>query len=153
MNILPSAYSTDQEAFQATDEVAHDYALIAARLDQAASSRHLQVSRYKTLDICYHFVQLIVEEENGEIYSLEMGGYISIAELNHDAHSDREFPFKKEALEGGKVRIQLMITDEYPDDPFFLREDGQTKVNLGFNDKPYYVFEVTLFEEDLKDNF
>ena len=46
-----------------------------------------------------------------------------------------------------------MITDDYPDHPFFLREDGQTKVNLGFNDESYYTFEVTLFEKDLKDNF
>jgi hypothetical protein len=137
----------------ATKEVAHDHALIAARLDRAVRQNCLKVVRYKTSNAWHHSVQLL-DEDAGEVYSTEIGGYIYLGELNRGAHPDRTFPFKLEQLEGGKIRIPLMITDEFPDHPFFLREDGKTKVDLGFNDNEhYYEFEVTLSEEDLADTF
>lgn len=137
------------------EEGASDNALIAARLDQAARQRRLRVSRCKNESIWYHDVQLIHEDDNGEVHAICIGGYIYIGELNRGAHPDKQFPFKKENLDGGKVRIQLMITDTYPDDhPFFLREDGVTPVDLGFNDNDhYYDFEVILHEDDLLDEF
>lgn len=137
----------------ATEEVACDHALIAARLDQAARESRLRVTRYKTSNAWCHSVNLL-DEDAGEIYATDIGGYISIGELNRGANPDRTFPFKIERLEGGKIRIPLMITDMFPDHPFFLREDGKTKVDLGFNDnEQYYEFKVTLFEEDLADTF
>ena len=138
----------------ATEEVACDHALIAARLDQAARERRLKVVRYKTRDAWHHSVQLLEESHDGEVYATEIGGSIYLGELLHGAHPDRTFPFKMEQIEGGKIRIPLMITDIYPDHPFFLREDGKTKVDLGFHsDEHYYEFEVTLSEEDLADTF
>jgi hypothetical protein len=137
----------------AAEEVACDHALIAARLDQAACERRLKVVRYKASNAWCHSVQLL-DEDAGEVYSTEIGGHIYLGELNRGAHPDRTFPFKLEQIEGGKIRIPLMITDEFPDHPFFLREDGKTKVDLGFNDNEhYYEFEVILFEEELADTF
>ena len=137
----------------ATEEVASDHALIAARLDEAARQRRLKVVRYKTHNAWHHSVQLL-DEDAGEVYATQIGGYINIGELNRGAHPDRTFPFKLERLEGGKIHLPLMITDMFPDHPFFLREDGKTKVDLGFNNnEPYYEFEVTLFEEELADTF
>ena len=131
-----------------------DNDLIAARLNRAAQERRLRVTRCKDVVTWFHSVELIHEDENGEVYATQIGGYIYKGELERGG-GDKEFPFKKETVEGGKVRIPLMITDTFPNHPFFLREDGVTRVYLGPIDDldHYHCFDVTLFEEDLTDEF
>ena len=134
-----------------TEAQAEDYGQVSAWLDSLAQSRRLKVVR-RTSDggrIACHDV-LILDEVEGELYT-ECGGYVSMSELRRGAHGGMEWLRAMEDLGNGWVRIEVMITDCFPDHEMFARADG-ARMNLGFNDNQHFFsFMVEIHGDDLTD--
>jgi len=134
-------------------EQAYDHGHVAAWLDNLARQRRLRVQRHLVDGgrIARHRVEILSENEDGEIYSVECGGRASMQELKRAG--DTTWLYKKEELGDGWVRIELMITDRHPDHEMFTRADGKG-IDLGFNDSEhYYTFLVEIHQDDLFDNY
>lgn len=130
------------------EDVARDSAQVEAYLNALAMNRRLKVERYLTEwgVLAVHAVS-VLDDRGAEI--AEIGGYIEIGELRRGAGGGCNWPFEKQQLPGGRVRISLMITDMFPDIEMFRREDG-SRVDLGLNDDDhYYDFSVEIDERDL----
>ena len=128
-----------------------DYAQVSAWLDMYAQMRCLRVVRAitgKYNEYAQHTVS-ILEEVDGELETLEVGGYADMGELRRSG--DVDWPFEKEELGDGWIRAELMITDQFPMHEMFQRSDG-SRVDLGFNDNDhYYTITVTMHRDDLID--
>ena len=128
-----------------------DYAQVSAWLDMYAQMRRLRVVRAitgKYNEYAQHTVS-ILEEVDGELETLECGGYADMGELRRSG--DADWPFEKETLGDGWIRAELMITDQFPAHEMFQRVDG-SRIDLGFNDNEHYhVFSVTMHKDDLTD--
>jgi len=128
-----------------------DYAQVSAWLDMYAQMRCLRVVRAitgKYNEYAQHTVS-ILEEVDGELDTMECGGYAFISELRRSG--DMNLMFEMETLADDWVRIELMITDQFPAHEMFQRADG-SRVDLGFNDNEHYhVFSVTMHKDDLTD--
>ena len=138
-----------------SNEQAYDHGQVAAWLDTIARSRRLRVQRYFADSGCIaaHRVEILEENEDGELIAIECGGFISMGELRRGAHGGTEWLYKKEELGEGWVRIELMITDMHPNHEMFTRADGKG-IDLGFNDNQhFYSFMVEIHQDDLFDNF
>ena len=137
-----------------TKEQAEDYAQVAAWLDMTARQGTLRVLR-GTSDggcIAQHNV-LLLEEEDGEVVSLDIGGYVSMGEINRYHESSRAWLYNKDEIVEGYFRIEVMITDQFPDHDMFKRSDG-SQIDLGFNDNEhFYTFTVDIPKENLCDTF
>ena len=135
---------------QAQEEV--DHAAVESHLNQLAYNGQLRIIRCFADGgrIARHKV-LILEEEDGEVVSTDIGGHASMAELKRGAHGGTDWLYAKERLGEDWVRIDVMITDCFPDIQMFQRLNG-SKVDLGFNDdEHYYLFSVAIRESDLVD--
>jgi hypothetical protein len=143
-----STYSWAQASEAKTDE---DYRQVEAWLDALAKNRQVKVVRC-TADggrIARHKVLIL----DGEVISVDIGGYASMAELKRGSHGGTEWLHKVEPLADGWVRIEVMITDLFPEHAMFQRPNG-TKVDLGFNDNEhYYMFPLVICGDDLTDAF
>jgi hypothetical protein len=138
-----------------TKEQAEDYAQVAAWLDMTARQGTLRVLRSTTDGgrIACHDVLLLEEEEDGEVNSIEFGGYVSMSELKRGAHGGTAWLYNKDEIVEGYFRIEVMITDAFPDHPMFKRSDG-SRIDLGFNDNEhFYSFTVNIPKENLADAF
>jgi hypothetical protein len=145
----------EAETFDLTEEQAEDYGQVTAWLDKEARQGTLRVVRcFKDGGrIARHNVLLLEETDDGEVVSTDIGGYVSMAELKRGAHGGTNWLYEKEQVEAGWVRIEVMITDRFPDHPMFKRSDG-SRIDLGFNDdEHFYFFTVTIRQEDLVDTF
>lgn len=137
---------------QNTDQAA-DYAHVTAWLDCFARTRRLRVVR-AVAGLYNEYVRHIVsflEDVDGELEAIQCGGFIYMGELRRDG--DAKWPFKKQDLGDGWVRVDLMITSDFPNHEVFQRADG-SRIDLGFNDnEPYYIITVTMRQDDLIDEF
>lgn len=134
-------------------EQAYDHGQVAAWLDTLARQRRLRVQRYLADGgrIVRHRVEILLENEEGEIYTVECGGRASMQELKRAG--DTSWLYKRQEIGNGWVRIELMITDRHPDHEMFMRADGKG-IDLGFNDSEhYYTFLVEIHQDDLFDNY
>jgi hypothetical protein len=138
-----------------TESNAEDCGQIAAWLDRLACNGQLRVIR-TTADegrIASHIVEILHENEDGEVVSTECGGYVPMWELRRGYCGGTDWLYAKEEVSHGWVRIAVMITDNFPDHPMFKRADG-SDVELGFNDNDHFhLFEVVIHEADLVDEF
>jgi len=144
----------EAQTYSLTKEQAEDYAQVAAWLDMTARQGTLRVLRSTTDGdrIACHDV-LLLEEEDGEVNSIEFGGYVSMSELKRGAHGGTAWLYDKDEIVEGYFRIEVMITDQFPDHPMFKRSDG-SRVDLGFNDNEhFYSFRVDIPKENLSDAF
>ena len=135
-----------------TEAQAEDQGQVSAWLDRMAQSRRLKVVRGTTDGgrIACHEV-LILDEVEGELVHTECGGYVSMSELKRGAHGGTEWLHKMEDLGNGWVRIEVMITDCFPEHEMFKRADG-SRMDLGFNDNEhFYSFLVEIHVEDVAD--
>lgn len=136
-----------------TNDQAADYGYVTAWLDCKARNRRLRVERSitgKYNQWAEHRVS-ILEEVDGELNTIDCGGYAEMSELRRSG--DENWPFEKEDLGDGWVRMDLMITDMFPDHEIFQRSDG-SRIDLGFNDNEhYYIITVTMHQDDLIENF
>lgn len=134
-----------------TLEQRNDYAQVTAWLDMYAQMRRLRVVRTvggKYDEYAQHKVS-ILEEVDGELDTMECGGYAFISELRRSG--DMNLMFEMETLADDWVRVDLMITDQFPAHEMFQRADG-SRIDLGFNDdEHYHVFSVTMHKDDLTD--
>jgi hypothetical protein len=134
-----------------TVEQRNDYAQVTSWLDMYAQMRRLRVVRTiagKYNEYAQHKVS-ILEEVDGELNTIECGGYALMSELQRCG--DANLLFEKEELGNDWVLVELMITDQFPAHEMFQRVDG-SRIDLGFNDDDhYYVFSVTMHKDDLKD--
>ena len=146
-----AAAAKEAEGWHLTAEQRNDYAQVTAWLDKYAQMRRLRVVRTmagKYKEYAQHKVS-ILEEVDGELDTIQCGGYAPMSELQRcgDAH----LLFEKEELGDGWIRVELMITDQFPEHEMFQRADG-SRIDLGFNDDDHYhVFSVTIHEDDLTD--
>jgi len=102
-----------------TKESAHDNAHVAAWLDKLARRRQLRVERSLIDDdeYAFHSVQILHENENGEVVPIECGGWVEMYELHRGYMDGPGWLYKKEEVSDGWVRIKLMIGD-IPEDEF-----------------------------------
>jgi len=138
-----------------TKESAHDNAHVAAWLDKLARRRQLRVERSLIDDdeYAFHSVQILHENENGEVVPIECGGWVEMYELHRGYMDGPGWLYKKEEVSDGWVRIKLMIGENFPDHPMFKRADG-TRIDLGFNgDDHFFVFTVVMHQDDLIDKY
>lgn len=146
-----TAAQQEAQGWHCTDKQAHDYAQVAAWLDMFAQMRRLRITRTiagKYNEYAQHKVS-ILEEVDGELETLECGGYAEMGELRRSG--DADWPFEKEELENGWVRLDIMITDMFPVHEMFQRSDG-SRIDLGFHGEDHYhVFSVTMHKDDLID--
>jgi len=137
-----------------TESNAEDCGQVAAWLDRLARNGQLRVTR-TTADegrVASHIVE-ILDEVDGEVVSIECGGYVEMWELKRGYCGGTDWLYAKEEVSDGWVRITVMITDMFPDHEMFKRADG-SDVELGFNDDDhFYLFDVILHETDLFDEF
>ena len=141
-------------SYDCTQQEATDRAQVAAWLDKEARAGRLRVLRCKSDGgrIAQHNV-LLLEEEDGEVVSLDIGGYVSMGEINRYHESSRAWLYNKNEIVEGYFRIEVMITDQFPDHEMFKRSDG-SQIDLGFNDNEhYYTFTVDIPKENLCDTF
>ena len=138
-----------------TESNAEDCGQVAAWLDRLARNGQLRVTR-TTADegrVASHIVEILDENEDGEVVSIECGGYVEMWELKRGYCGGTDWLYAKEEVSDGWVRITVMITDMFPDHEMFKRADG-SEVELGFNDDDhFYLFDVTLHQTDLFDEF
>lgn len=137
-----------------SEKQANDYGQVAAWLDMEARHRRLRVLRCTSDDgrVARHKVFLL-EEEDGEVSSVEFGGWVSMSELKRGAYGGTDWLYKVEPINDEWVRVEIMITDMFPDHEMFKRSDG-SRINLGFNDyDPFYSFTVEIHQDDLVDTF
>ena len=135
-----------------TEEQAEDHGQVAAWLDRMAQTRRLKVVRCTTDGgrIARHKV-ILLEEVDGELLHVECGGWVSMAELKRGAYGGTEWLHKMEDLGSGWVRIEVMITDVFPEHEMFKRADG-SRVDLGFNDNAHFhSLSVEIHKDDLTD--
>ena len=129
---------------------AADYGQVAAWLDRLAQNRQLKIIRGMDGGYAYHKVLILEEEEDGEVFSTDIGGYVSMAELRMGAHGGTGWLYAKEEVADGWVRIEVMITDTFPQHEMFKRANGD-RIELGFNDNEhFYSFTVTIHKDDLR---
>ena len=133
---------------------ANDYGQVAAWLDMEARQGTLRILRC-TEDggrIARHSV-LLLQEDVCEVVPLDLGGWVSMSELRRGAHGGTEWLYKTEPIGDGWVRVEVMITDMFPDHEMFTRPDG-SRIDLGFNDNEhFYSFTVEIHQKDLVDTF
>ena len=140
-----------------TEEEANDNAQVAAWLDHLARRRQLRVTRTSADDgrIARHMVEIIEENDDGEVVCIECGGYVYMSELRRGAYGGDAWLYKRQDLGQGWLRVSLMITDLCfsIDHPMFKRKDGSS-VYLGFNDNDhFYEFMVDIHHDDLRDEY
>jgi hypothetical protein len=144
--VFAAAYK-EAEDWHLTAEQRNDYAQVTAWLDKYAQMRHLRVVRTiagKYKEYAQHKVSILEDLE-----TIECGGYASMSELHRCG--DAYLLFEKETLGNGWIRVELMITDQFPTHEMFQRADG-SRIDLGFNDDDHYhVFAVSMHEDDLTD--
>ena len=77
-----------------------------------------------------------------------------MADLRRGAHERyTSWLYNKDEIVEGYFRIDVMITDMFPDHEMFKRSDG-SRIDLGFNDNEhYYSFTVDIPKNDLCDTF
>ena len=121
-----------------TEEVAFDRGQIAAWLDNYALNRRLRVERSFHNGIVQHRVEFM--EENRLAFPLECGGWAALENYDWALH--------KQPLDGGWVRIEVMISNIFPNHEIFKRADG-SPINLGYNGVNYYTFLVDMHPDDL----
>jgi len=150
-NTVFDAAIKEAQGWSLTPEQANDYAQVTAWLDVYAQKRCLRVVRTvggKYDEYAQHKVS-ILEEVDGELDTMECGGYAFISELRRSG--DMNLMFEMETLGDDWVRVELMITDQFPAHEMFQRSDG-SRIDLGFNDNEhYYTFTVTMHRDDLID--
>lgn len=74
-----------------------------------------------------------------------------MSELKRGAHGGTEWLYKAEPIGDEWLRVQVMITDNFPDHEMFKRPDG-SRIDLGFNDDDhFYFFNVDIPMENLVD--
>jgi len=139
--------------FGSTQEQADDQGQVAAWLDKEARAGRLRILRCKADGgrIARHHVLLLEENDDGEVVSLDIGGWCSMSELKRGAHGGTEWLYKAEPIGDEWLRVQVMITDNFPDHEMFKRPDG-SRIDLGFNDDDhFYFFNVDIPMENLVD--
>ena len=146
---------SDVDGRYITNQNAEDNAHVAAWLDKLARRRQLRVERSLIDDdeYAFHSVQILHENENGEVVPIECGGWVEMYELHRGYMDGPGWLYKKEEVSDGWVRIKLMIGENFPDHPMFKRADG-TRIDLGFNgDDHFFVFTVVMHQDDLIDKY
>ena len=148
-----------QEVKQATMEACSgiseaqkaDHGQVAAWLDCLASNGQLRVTRTTSDEgrIACHIVE-ILEVEDGEVHSIECGGYVYMSELRRGYCGGTTWLKEKEEISEDWVQITVMITDTFPDHPMFKRADG-TSIDLGPCDDHFHLFQVTIHNDDIHD--
>lgn len=127
-----------------SEDVRRDRAQVNAHLNVLAENGRLRVSRIFRECMWVHRVEIL--DENGDVLA-ECGGHISVGELNRDSYT-KSCLSQTENMGNGFFRIDLMISDIFPDIYVFKRDSGKN-VDLGFNDySSYYIFSVILHEND-----
>lgn len=139
------AERTESLRFCWPEDQANDRAHVTAWMDRLARQRRLRVNRSLVDDgrIARHWVVFLNDGE-----PIECGGYVEMADLQR---RDTDWLYTKELLDNGWIRIEIMITDQFPDHEMFTRSDG-SRVNLGFNGDHFYLIEVEIHQDDLIDN-
>jgi hypothetical protein len=150
---VKQAERADALRFGSTQEQAADQGQVAAWLDKEARRRRLRVLRCTANGgrIARHHVLLLEENDDGEVVSLDIGGYVHMEELRRGAHGGTAWLHKVDRINDEWLRVEIMITDIFPDHEMFKRSDG-SRIDLGFNDNEhYYSFTVEIHQEDLVD--
>jgi len=132
-----------------------DQAQVAAWLDKEARAGRLRIVR-GLVDggrIARHRV-LLLEEQDGEVVSTDIGGWCSMAELKRGLHEKyTSWLYTRDEIVEGYFRVEVMITDNFPDHEMFKRSDG-SRIDLGFNDDDhFYLFTVDIPKEYLADTY
>ena len=74
-----------------------------------------------------------------------------MSECKRGAHGGTAWLHKVERIDEEWLRVEVMITDMFPDHEMFKRSNG-SRVDLGFNDNEhFYSFTVEIHQEDLVD--
>ena len=136
------------------EDQANDLGQVAAWLDRYARDGGLRVTR-TTADegrIAHHIVELLDENEDGEVVSIECGGYAYKSELCRGACGGTEWLSEKKEVSEGWFEITVMITDRFPDHPMFKRADGSNIVLDPYTDDHFHMAKVVICECDLVDN-
>jgi len=137
----------EEKSYSHTEDVRRDRAQVTAYLNVLAENGRLKVSRIFRERVWVHRVEIL--DENGDVLA-ECGGHISVGELNRDSYT-KSCLSQTENIVNGFCRIDLMISDIFPDIYVFKRDSGKN-VDLGFNDySSYYIFTVIMSEEDIQD--
>ena len=137
----------EEKSYSNTEDVRRDRAQVNAHLNVLAQCGRLKVRRIFRERVWAHRVEIL--DENGDVLA-DCGGHISVGELNRDSYM-KSCLSQKEIMGDGFCRIDLMITDIFPNIYVFKRDSGEN-VDLGFNDySSYYIFSVILHENDLED--
>jgi hypothetical protein len=136
-----------------SQQQAADRGRVAAWLDSEARQRRLRVLRCTSNGgrVARHHVLLLEHTDDGEVFSVDIGGWVSMSELKRGAHGGTEWLYKAERINEEWLRVEIMITDIFPDHEMFERSDG-SRIDLGFNDNEhFYSFTVEIHQEDLVD--
>jgi len=132
----------EEKSYSNTEDVRRDRAQVNAHLNVLAECGRLRVSRIFRERVWAHRVEIL--DENGDVLA-ECGGHISVGELNRDSYT-KSCLSQTENIGNGFYRIDLMISDIFPNIYVFKRDSGEN-VDLGFNDySSYYIFSVILHE-------
>lgn len=133
---------------------ANDWGQVRAWLDRYARDGGLRVTR-TTADegrIAYHIVELLDLNEDGEVVSIECGGYVEMSELCRGYCGGTGWLSEKKEVSEGWFEIRVMITDSFPDHPMFKRADGSDVVLDPYTNDHFHIVKVTICECDLVDN-
>ena len=133
------------------EDQASDLGQVEAWLDRYAQNRQLRVVR-TTADegrIARHFVEILFVNEDGELDSIECGGWVAKSELCRGYCGGTEWLCEKKEVSKGWFEIKVMITDRFPDIPMFKREDGSDVVLDPYTDDHFHMVKVTIHEDEL----
>ena len=136
-----------------SQEQAADRGQVAAWLDSEARHRRLRVLRSTANGgrVARHHVLLLEHTDDGDVFSIDLGGWVSMSELKRGAHGGTAWLHKVERIDEEWLRVEVMITDRFPEHEMFKRSNG-SRVDLGFNDNEhFYSFTIEIHQEDLVD--
>jgi len=146
------AYSVVAMSYDIPEAEANDWGQVEAWLDRFARNGQLRVTR-TTADngrIARHIVEILDENEDGEVVSIECGGYVEMSELRRGYCGGTDWLTEKEEVSEGWVRITMMITDMFPDHRMFKRADGSSIVLDPYSDDHFHMVKVTIHQDDLR---
>jgi len=135
-----------------TERQAADHGQVAAWLDKEALAGRLKIMRsFPDGGRTARHTVLLLEEKDGVMSpKLDIGGWRSMAELRGLHERYMRWLYNKDEIVEGYFRVNVMITDNFPDHEMFKRYDG-SPIDLGFID--CYIFTVDIPKKDLIDAF
>lgn len=135
------------------EDQANDWGQVEAWLDRYARDGGLRVTR-TTADegrLAHHIVELLDENEDGEVISIECGGYVEMGELRRGYCGGTGWLSEKKEVSEGWFEITVMITDSFPSHPMFKRADDSDVVLDPYTEDHFHLVKVTICGCDLVD--